>query len=89
MNVIEFAEKRLNDSEANNNWVDARYWAAYIDGAKAQKKEMNSKNCSTCKWRDTFTQACCNGNSEYRADFVSDDDSCRLWEEDANGTPEN
>ena len=45
MNVIEFAEKRLqeeihqNDLGANNDY-DIRYWRAYIDGAKAQKREL-------------------------------------------------
>ena len=44
MNVIEFAEKRLqeeihqNDLGANNNYA-IDYWRAYIDGAKAQKRE--------------------------------------------------
>lgn len=45
MNVIEFAEKRLqeeihqNDLGANNDYT-IDYWRAYIDGAKAQKREM-------------------------------------------------
>ena len=44
MNVIEFAEKRLqeeihqNDLGANNNYA-IDYWRAYIDGARAQKRE--------------------------------------------------
>lgn len=44
MNVIEFAEKRLqeeihqNDLGANNDY-DIRYWVAYLDGARAQKRE--------------------------------------------------
>ena len=44
MNVIEFAEKRLqeeihqNDLGANNDY-DIRYWRAYLDGARAQKRE--------------------------------------------------
>ena len=44
MNVIEFAEKRLqeeihqNDLGANNDYA-IDYWRAYIDGARAQKRE--------------------------------------------------
>lgn len=44
MNVIEFAEKRLqeeihqNDLGADNGHLLA-YWAAYLDGARAQKKD--------------------------------------------------
>lgn len=35
MSVIEFAEKRLLASDER----DASYWAAYLDGARAQKQE--------------------------------------------------
>ena len=35
MTVIEFAEKRLEEESGYN----ARYWAAYLDGARAQKRE--------------------------------------------------
>ena len=47
MNVIEFAEKRLNeelrhnDLGANNDYAIA-YWSAYLDGARAQKKELTT-----------------------------------------------
>ena len=27
--------------------------------------------CEGCIWHDDFTWACCNGNSENRADFVN------------------
>ena len=46
MTVIEFAEKRLAEEEreaergADNRHL-LRYWAAYLDGAKAQKEEDN------------------------------------------------
>ena len=39
MAVIEFAEKRLNESCLNDNDEAALYWRAYLDGARAQKKE--------------------------------------------------
>ena len=47
MNVIEFAEKRLqeeihqNDLGANNDYA-IDYWRAYLDGARAQKKELTT-----------------------------------------------
>ena len=44
MNVIEFAEKRLADECRQrdlglDNSDDIQYWAAYLDGARAQKRE--------------------------------------------------
>jgi hypothetical protein len=44
MNVIERAEQRLKEEERQNrlgaeNDYTLRYWAAYLDGARAQKKE--------------------------------------------------
>lgn len=45
MSVIEFAEKRLqeeireNDMGADNGHLLA-YWAAYLDGARAQRNEL-------------------------------------------------
>lgn len=37
MNIIEYAEKRLADP--SNEDHDTMYWAAYLDGARAQLKE--------------------------------------------------
>ena len=39
MTVIEFAEKRLNESFLNDDDEAVLYWRAYLDGARAQKKE--------------------------------------------------
>lgn len=39
MTIIEFAEKRLKECCENDDYDDARYWTAYLDGARAQKKE--------------------------------------------------
>lgn len=41
VSVIEFAEKRYKECCDNEQYEDARYWAAYLDGARAQKKEDN------------------------------------------------
>ena len=40
MTVIEFAEKRLNESCLNDDDEAVLYWRAYLDGARAQKKEV-------------------------------------------------
>ena len=44
MTVIEFAEHRLAEEERQrelgaDNRYDIQYWAAYLDGARAQKRE--------------------------------------------------
>lgn len=39
MTVIEFAEKRLYECDRDGDDIDLRYWAAYLDGAREQKKE--------------------------------------------------
>ena len=41
MTVIEFAEKRLNESCLNDDDEAVLYWRAYLDGARAQKKECS------------------------------------------------
>ena len=38
------------------------------------------KVCETCKWYETYTGACCNGDSDYCADYVSSMNSCENWE---------
>lgn len=40
--------------------------------------------CKSCKWHDDFTAVCFNGDSEYRADFTDDDESCPKWENNGN-----
>ena len=39
----------------------------------------NKKYCCTCKWYAEFEGVCCNGDSEYRADFRCLDDTCKYW----------
>lgn len=39
MNVIEFAEMRMEQEERNDCYDLVKYWAAYRDGAVAQRKE--------------------------------------------------
>ena len=39
MNIIECAEKQYKYCCDHDLYEAARYWAAYLDGARAQKKE--------------------------------------------------
>ena len=39
------------------------------------------KRCSTCRWYASFEGVCCNGDSEWRADFTEPEDCCEEWEE--------
>lgn len=48
--------------------------------------ELNEsmKTCSTCRWHEDFSGACCNGDSDYRADFTDSGFACDKWEEREN-----
>ena len=39
-----------------------------------------TNTCSTCRWYAEFEGVCCNGDSEYCADFTDPEDSCEEWE---------
>lgn len=39
-------------------------------------KEDNKLTCGTCVWYDKGYEVCCNGYSEYRADFRLETDKC-------------
>lgn len=40
--------------------------------------------CSACKWYAAEEGVCCNGDSEWCADFRwNEDDTCDCWEEEA------
>ena len=41
---------------------------------------MTEQYCVLCKWYDDFTGACCNGESENRAEFMDGKDGCDKWE---------
>ena len=36
--------------------------------------------CRTCAWYDAYSGVCCNGDSEWRADFRDEEDTCEAWE---------
>ena len=37
------------------------------------------KICKTCKYHEDFSWVCTNGNSEWRADFTDNYDTCDHW----------
>lgn len=39
-----------------------------------------NRACKTCDWHDNFSWACCNGLSEWRAEFTDDNFVCEQWE---------
>jgi len=39
-------------------------------------EEDNKLTCGTCVWFDKSYEVCCNGYSEYRADFRLETDKC-------------
>lgn len=38
------------------------------------------KLCGFCIYHDEFTWVCFNGNSQYCADYIAPDRTCRFWE---------
>ena len=38
------------------------------------------RTCRTCAWHDGFSWVCFNGESEHRADFTLDDQTCPYWQ---------
>ena len=68
MTVIEFAEKRLNESCLNDNDEAALYWRAYLDGARARGENAEEQAAGTysLKWlkrRGFFNETYRNGES--------------------------
>lgn len=43
---------------------------------------MMKKVCISCRWYELFNGVCCNGDSEYRADFPPEPEErgCPEWE---------
>ena len=41
---------------------------------------MAEQTCKTCAWHDGFSWVCFNGESEHRADFTLDDQTCPCWQ---------
>lgn len=41
------------------------------------------RRCVNCKWY--YEDVCCNGDSEHRANFRLEDETCEEWEAKKNG----
>lgn len=39
--LIEYAQRRLDDACKNGTYEDCRYWAGYLDCAKAAKRKVD------------------------------------------------
>lgn len=39
-----------------------------------------AERCGNCDWHEEFSGACCNGDSDFRADFTADEFRCDKWE---------
>lgn len=50
-----------------------------LDDVVVDFEEHDKKYCCTCDWYTEFEGVCCCGDSEFRADFRSLDDSCNCW----------
>lgn len=46
---------------------------------------MTDPTCPTCRWYAPFEGVCCNGDSEYRADFSDPEKGCGKWENSVSG----
>ncbi len=57
-------------------WFKSTHRIFLFEVMSMEKKEY----CCTCKWYAEYEGVCCNGDSEYRADFRCLDDSCECWE---------
>ena len=55
LSVIEFAKKRMMEEAHNGEEQSVLYWAAYLDGARAQLKECKSRLI------DEYYKACLDG----------------------------
>lgn len=58
-----------------------KFWAD-VPGIFIRIEELEPfRHCGNCKWHETFSWVCCNGDSEWRADFTRSDFVCEHWEE--------
>ena len=82
MSVIERAEKRLqeeirqNDLGADNRRLLA-YWAAYLDGARAQRDEAEAQLPKRGKWVEDTTTYAGPGLSNYKCSLCGK--ICGTW----------
>ncbi len=75
---ISFTKK---DAEAEINALRNMGITITKDGLKEYKQKVKCKNC---KWYAEFEGVCCNGDSEYRADFTDKEFCCEEFEKNGN-----
>lgn len=71
-------------------WGNAYIWGISMCGLpemRALLQEYSDEHCCTCKWYEKYNGVCCNGESDYRADFRDLNDSCEAWEGVQNEDP--
>lgn len=85
------AELRKHRNLATELMKQGQFNAAY-NAQKAADRAQNrieklmrmkaspEPRCATCAWYDGFSGACCNGDSDYAADFRMKDDKCSHWQ---------
>ena len=47
---------------------------------EADRRPPMPNTCSTCNCWESFNGVCCNGDSEFCADFTEPEDGCEYWE---------
>lgn len=40
--LMEYAQRKLEEAEKNDSGHDMRYWSAYLDGVKAAQRRVNA-----------------------------------------------
>lgn len=58
-----------------------KFWAE-VPGLYICLEQIEKPACGRCRWYESFQGVCCNGDSEYRADFMNPEDKCPHWEGD-------
>lgn len=50
-----------------------------LTGTLKETTPIAKRKCGTCYYWAAYSGACCNGSSEYRADFRLSDEGCGEW----------
>lgn len=91
MNVIEFAEKRMQACAESRDFENMNYWGAYLDGARAQKYESLGRNrenplrgkeiCPECKAVHAPTAPHNCFSTDYQKSFYEKNGRYPTWED--------
>lgn len=69
-----------DDAQVASEIVE-KFWAD-VPGIYICAEEIRKQCCGSCRWYEDWEGVCCNGDSEYRADFRVPEDTCPEWEGD-------